>query len=275
MNNLEYKLHRTVIKSFEGVRTLQLSLDLFQDRVLDYVITESNWDGNEFSTVEISAKDYCNLSGTDVNGFYTYFKKHIDEIDSVNLWLEKNGILHKLRCFNKTELDKNTGVVYIQLHSDMHFITSREGQFIKYELLMSFAMRGKYTKNLFEKLLTYVYHQKTYVNIETVKGWLKIDGVAAYNNAANLRIKVLDPAINEINLVSELTVCYEFVYGGRGGKKAVGINFFIERKGFIEEQTARNIAQDRIFAKTGQCAGQMNVFQCFGPPDMEIKTREN
>ena len=134
------------------------------------------------------------------------------------------------------KIDYNNKKIYIQLSPGlMRFLTGKKRNFTRYELGFIMQLKKKYSCRLYEYLRSMVNFGCANLNVDTFSQTIT-DG--KYKTAYDLKRRVIDPAIEEINATTDITVSVEEVRAqtDAGKKKITGFKFHITEKTHEEKQ---------------------------------------
>jgi plasmid replication initiation protein len=126
--------------------------------------------------------------------------------------------------------------------------------FTQYELYNILALKSKYSIRLFELFKSYSYQKRKEFPIDTLKELLYASN---YVKFGDFRRRVLEPAIEEINEYTELTISYETIHKG---KKVIAVKFIINRKEALDGYISYKKTIERINNDHKQVKGQMSIY---------------
>ena len=248
-----------VVKGNELIQQKRYNLTATQQKFLAYVISKIKPDDTIATLYEIRVEDFCAMTGIDKTYFYDEFIKMIDRFDEQSFWVDTEDELYKFRWFNDTRYIKGAGKVNLYISKALKdYLFELQSNFTQYELYNVMALHSKYAIRLFELFKSYEYqHYKTFVT-EDLKHLLYAEN---YKNFKDFRLRVLEPAITEINEYTELNVSYEPVFKGR---KVIEIAFKIKLKDTMDRFIAYQTTRERIDRDNEQIAGQLNIYDILG-----------
>lgn len=218
-------LTQLVVKDNALIQRARFNLTTTQQKLIAYIVSLIKPEDKELKQIEVKVDSFCELCGIDRNWFYSEFKKLIDDFDNCAFWVENDEELYKFRWFDITRYKKGKGTVQISLSKNLEqYLLNLTQQFTQYELYNIMALKSKYAIRLFELFKSYAYQKKRAFELNNLKELLCATN---YENYAHLKRRVLEPAINEINEYTELSITYNPIYKGR---KVIGIEFIIDKK---------------------------------------------
>ena len=248
-----------VVKGNELIQQKRYTLTATQQKFLAYIISTIKPDDKIDKLIEIKVEDFCSIIGIDKNHFYDEFKKMINKFDEQSFWVDTKEELYKFHWFDSPMYKKGSGMVQLYLSRSLErYLIELKDNFTQYELYNVMALHSKYAIRLFELFKSYEYqHYKTFVT-EDLKHLLYAEN---YKNFKDFRLRVLEPAITEINEYTELNVSYEPVFKGR---KVIEIAFKIKLKDTMDRFIAYQTTRERIDRDNEQIAGQLNIYDILG-----------
>lgn len=120
----------------------------------------------------------------------------------------------KTRWISSIGYNKNEGKVTLQFAQKIvPYLSSLEGCFTKYELKHIGKMTSIYAIRLYELLMQWRTTGKREIEINWLKEQLELD--ENYNRVDNLKRRVIEPAVKDINTHSNFTVAWEQRKTGR------------------------------------------------------------
>lgn len=133
-------------------------------------------------------------------------------------------------------IDYNNKKIYIQLSPGLtRFLTGKKRNFTRYELGFIMQLKKKYSCRLYEYLRSMLKFGCANLNVDTFSQNIT-DG--KYKTAYDLKRRVIEPALEEINATSDITVSVEEVRTktDMGKEKITGFKFHIAEKTHEEKQ---------------------------------------
>lgn len=255
MNEIEKRQSQLVVKHNDLIQKSKYNLTVTQQKLIAYVISLIKPTDTDFQRYEIGVADFCELCGIDKNYFYSDFKDIIDDMESKSFWIKTDEKVYKFRWFLKAEYLYKQGKVRLILDDDIKkYLIELSQNFSKYELYNILALKSKYSFRLYEIFKSYAFQRKKEMDIDYLKEMLV---ATKYKNFKDLRNRVLDKAVEEINFYTDLTVNYEPIYKGR---KVVSIVFNISTKKHLDGYIAYRNTIEEINKRNKQIKGQMSLF---------------
>lgn len=255
MDELANKRGQLVVKHNDLIQKGKNNLTLTQQKLIAYVISLIKPTDTELKKYEINVSDFCELCGIDRNYFYSEFKDIIDDIDNKAFWIDTEEKTFKFRWFLKAEYIRNKGKVLLLLDDDIKaYLLGLKERYTAYELYNILAMKSKYSVSVYELYKSYAYKTEQTFDIDELKYLLSAEH---YTNFKDFRTRVLEVAIKDINLYTDLSVSYDVI---KRGRKVVKVKFNIKRKPALERLQGYYKTIDVINKRNNQIQGQISMF---------------
>lgn len=229
MNNLIVKDNALINASY--------NLDLTEQRLILLAIMEARESGKGITAndpLEIHADSYIHQFSVHRNAAYKALKKACDDLfkrqfsyQTINT---KNNIQnHKSRWVSEIIYVDNEAIVKIIFApAVVPLITRLEQQFTKYDIQQISNLTSAYAIRLYELLISWRSTGKTPVfSIEDFRGKLGVNDTD-YSIISDLKKRVLDIAIQQINQHTDILVKYD---QHKNGRNIVGFSFSFRQKG--------------------------------------------
>jgi plasmid replication initiation protein len=214
-------------------------LTLQEQRVILFCIAKVNSKERlENKTFCITAADYAKTYGIKLNNAYKELKDVIDTLynRSIKLFNKEKNIEAEIRWIQDKFYFNNEGYAKITLSAGVAPLLSElKSHFTSYHLEYIAGMKSIYAIRLYELFKQFGIIGKREVELEWLKKRLHIGEI--YSAFADLKRRVVDPALKEINKHSDLNVNYKLV---KHIRKVVGLEFTFCKKNPVAEQQMEN-----------------------------------
>lgn len=244
-----------VVKANELIRKTRYSLTVQQHRLLMFAISKIKPGDVSDTWYESTVRDIGKVCGLDIESGGTYYhriKEDLKKLQHAEFIMFPDGIERTFSWFAYVEINPSTGVIRWQYNQYVApYLFELRQKYTQYRLETVIAMRSAYGIRLYELLRSYcnerdVQHKKTVVcdiDLNELCGILAVP--PAYKRWADIKRFAIEPAVREINNVSEdMHVTYQ---GGRkDGRKFISVYFFVHDPKEIEILGARNTKQGRL-----------------------------
>lgn len=224
MYNIE---KHSIYKRDDMIQNGRYRLTLLQQRIILYAISHIKADDPENAMYEFKLKDLYKVAGM-AEDSYTRFKETIQKLDSVNWWINKNGKEILGRWFSFIEVDPENNTASFQFHRGvapfLFDLVRQQKYYTQYELENILPMTHQASPRLYEILKSYSKNNSSWCfELDKFKNLMDCE---SYKLWSDIRRRILDPSIEEINLKTDLQVSYTPL---KEGKKVIGIKFsFLE-----------------------------------------------
>lgn len=259
-----------VVKQNELIQRASYHLTAEEQKLLCYVISKIKPTDKVFEQYTISALDFAEICGINKANVYRDFKKMVDNFDSKGQWVTVENTSFKLRVFSEAEYNEKQGSITVMLNSHLKkylLDLVGKGQYTTYELWNILSLKSKYSIRLYELFRSYEYQHEQEFDIDDLKSLLCAE---QYKSFGNLKQRVLDGAINEINIFTDLKITYDTKKAGKGGRVSK-ITFYIHKKKLDDKLNAYYETVERVNKRNGQVKGQISIFDY----DMEKEMQHN
>lgn len=223
---------KTVVKANELITHTKFSLSAQQQKIVLFLIAQIRPQDDDFKEYEFSIQEFCRACGLDRAGGRQY-----DEVMSVlealadvkityngTRWIPiGDGSVTLLRWIEKPYIVPEDGKIKIRLDRDMRpFLLHLKAHFTQYELLWTLQFSGRYTIRLYELCKAKQINQLEPAEITLDLAYLRerLDA-ETYTRWPDLRRRVLEPAISEINRKSDMELSYRCKTSRAGGVLAI------------------------------------------------------
>ena len=235
-----------ITKSNKLIQKTRYSLTLQEQKILLYIIQKVKPADTDFETYTISIKEFCEISGINHSNGKNYMnvKKAILGLKNKAFWFElPDGSEVTMDWIAKAKISKEKSTIEVRLDEDLkpHLLELKEF-FVSYRFYYVMAMKSQFSVRLYELLKSYGNLGNVTFKIETLKERLDLlpDKFAQWND---LKRYVIEKAIDEINLLTDLNVEYEPIKDGRTVTK---VKFVMTEKSQAATQESEKQIEKRI-----------------------------
>ena len=218
-----------------------------QDDIITYLLSMVKPEDKPDTIYRFSIIEFCKVVGIDyTNGWqYQAIRRELQSLDSKVVWYRKeNGKDARARWFNVLEIDRGGGVIEISFHYTMRpFIFGLEDNFTQFTASYKYTLEGKYSRSLYSFLKSSEGLRSRTISIED---FLEFICPCPYTEYANIRQRVLEPAIAEINAVTDIKVSV-MPHKYKGSRKYNYLVFSIEPITNMLDEWDRELMRESIF----------------------------
>ena len=243
-----FKVHQersyTVTKANEIIQRARFDLTMSELKLLSYILSKIKPTDTEFYQYEFTVNDYCRVIGKDINNGKNLrnIKKTLSDMEGKGFWLTReDGKETSIRWINKTWIDKGSGKIRVRLDDDIQrYVVGLYSDFTQYSLLAVLPMTSSYSMRIYELLKSYAYQGSHTFDIDDLKRKL---GADSYVNFKDFRKRVIELAVREINLYTDIEVSWEPIMKGR---KVIQVLFHIAHRDVFEQIEVNQRANRQI-----------------------------
>ena len=230
------------------------SLEVSEQRLMLMAIVNARETGQGItsdSALEISANDYANQFNVTKETAYETLKQAVENLFHRQFTFTeryketKQFRKVKSRWVSRISYVEKFGILEITFAPDVvPLITRLEKHFTSYELKQISQLTSKYAVRLYEILIAWRTVKKTYLELADFREKIGLEP-NEYTEMNNLKRRVLEPAINQINKHTDLTVKYE---QKKRGRTIVGFSFsFKEKPSLCVPKEKLNVVATEIY----------------------------
>ena len=183
--------------------------------------------------IEITVSDYAAACSLDTKSGYQRLKEASDNL--FQRWVQLRGIdvltgkeaLLKTRWVSSCIYVENAGLVRLRISPDIiPYISELEANFTSYQLKNVAQMTSTYAIRLYELLAQYKKIGNRYFELSEFKRLLDADE-KSYERIDNLKNKVLNIAVDQVNQFTDLSIAWT---ERRAGRTIIGLDFSVDQK---------------------------------------------
>ena len=256
-NELMIKRSYDVFKHNDLVRKNRYNLSVTEQRAIAYLCslikpvkaTPKTMNVPFILEYEFDIWQYAKVCGLTSDGgqLYEETKSLLSGLIKKVMWLKlPNNTRVTVNWLSRVWINERSGKVKVKLDEFLIpylFGLQEVGNFTAYGLINVLAMTCQYSIRIYEILKSYANDKTKTFDIDELKELLMVDGAKSYNRFPDFRRRVIEPAMAEINKYTDLTVSYEPITRGR---KVVQVQFFIQRKDYIDSLLSNTWANTDI-----------------------------
>lgn len=240
-----------VVKANEMVQKARYDLNITELKLLAYIFSKVKPTDTELQEYSFPIKDYCQVCGIDYTSgkHYQRIKDTLQALRDKSFWvMDENGRETLVGWLQKARINKGSGRITVKLDEDMQkYVLNLINNYTQYELLSTLPMKSAYSFRIYELLKSYAFAKSHTFDIDDLKKKLVAEH---FSNFKDFRRRVIETAVKEINLYTDIEVSWEPV---KYGNKVIQIAFHIKQR----DTWGRYLAGQRA---TEQIEGQMSIF---------------
>lgn len=220
-----------VVKSNRLIQKNRFKLSLPEQKTLAYICSLIK--PNESSLwYEFEIRNYCKICGIDYDNGNNYLaiKATLKRLRDKSMWLQFDGAETEstVSWLDRVEINRKSGRVRVRIDDRLApYLFNLSRHYTRYQLYNVLAMRSAFSIRMYELLKSYTFQRTKEFSVDELKKILMVDEKKSYKNFNLFRTKVIDKAISEINLLTDLKIAYEPI---KQGRKVVSIKFAMVQK---------------------------------------------
>ena len=214
-----------VVKSNALIQKSRYSLTLAQQKQLLYIISKIKPNDNPETEYTFNIRDFCKVCNLPLDtGFYIQHfaeafrlmaSKSVEIIDGT-----KHIISH---WFNEVEFDETKDTFTVSFGKKITpYLFHLKQLYTQYSLETVLAMKSKYSIRLYELLLSN--HNRRIRQVYSLEELKDLLDCKTYKTFQHIKEKVLTPAIEDINSLTDIKVRYDTL---KEGRRIVAIEFIV------------------------------------------------
>lgn len=219
-----------VFKRDDMIQKARHKLSVQEQRCVLYAISKIKPDDTAFTEYSFELNDFYAMCGLQSES-YTELKAILKGLSDRSWWAEidDKGTESVVRWFSTVRSNKGKGTVTVKFHEDMMpfllDLARQDAFYTSYNLKYVLPMSCQYSPRLYELLKSYQKNQtRWFFEIDALKH--RLDCVN-YKDFYDFKRFVLEPAVEEINKFTDLTIAYDLE---RKGRKVTKVIFFMDEK---------------------------------------------
>lgn len=254
-----------VAKSNQFILHSRYDLNLTEQRILacmismldsrPEILTANKDDESSFCALNIDT--FCELCKIEKRGSVKYLKTVSQALRNKSFWMETSeGVSETFAWVDKVRVDENKGIIYLQFSNDIKpYLFNLDTDFTSYKLPMILRFNSRYSNVIFD--LIYAEFGRKYrtagvleISVEEMKSRVQIKVNKKTNKLVNLNIsfkdlrtKIIEPSIEEINKYTDIMVNVGYT---KNGKKFETIQFEFKPKTKKELMAVPPFSENRI-----------------------------
>lgn len=242
-------------------------LTLQEQRVILLCITKIKPKEHLYTKVfSISAAEYAEKFGIKLSNAYKELKQIIDTLynRNVKIYDKEANVEGELRWVQKKLYFNNEGYAEITLTDDLlPLLSELKSAFTSYNLDYVAGMKSIYAIRMYELFKQFGSIGKRRIGVDWLKERLQIENL--YPAFADLKRRVVDPALKEINGHSDLSVNYSV---HKEAKRVISLDFIFSKK-IIDNESSRIIEHNPI--EDDQNSDLIKELKSLGVSDNKLK----
>lgn len=231
-----------IVKRNDLIQTTAFGLTNAEYDMLNYIIMKIKPEDKDFYAQEISIQDYCRVMGISEKNNYTFIKDTAKGLSDKSIWAfieteEGEKELKVVRWIEDPVIMRGKIIVKLKPYWKP-FLLDIENNYTSLVIQETAPMKSVYGKRTYEILKSHIMGRKGQVivriGIEEYKRLIfgNEDYKKKYKEFNNFKIRVLEPAMNDMREYGDLNVSYRLIKEGYTYKY---IEFIVEERSFDQK----------------------------------------
>lgn len=215
----------SVVKN-NSLITARYKLSLAEQRLILTLMSKIKADDKTLMEYELDIQDFFELLGMSSDKNHAALKNTCKELAGRVVSIDTGNGFIAYSWLHHVEYLEKQGRVILQLHEYLKpfLLWAKENVYTKYTLGMALSFTSAYTIRVYELMKQYENLRQREISIKDFKLMLGITG-SEYKQYANLKEKIIEKSINEINDKSDLLVTYKEI---KDARKVVALSFTLK-----------------------------------------------
>ena len=254
MINMEYygitKIIRArnnrVIKANELIQQARHDLSLTEQKTILYAISKLDMNADDLPEMVLSISDFCKVCGVSRTNL-THIKRILQKLSDKSFWMPLGGGVEScVRWFSILRVIPRSDKIMLKFHEDLKpYLLQLKQFYTQYNLYNVLAMNSKYGIRIYELFRSYLNLGKKVISMPELKRLLSAENYTRFND---FRRFVLNPAVEEINELTDIYIIWDGITGYNGAIEALEIH--------IRKKTANELNKAKL-----RCDYLLGVFE--------------
>jgi len=222
MRYRKLRLDRIVVKSNDLIPALA-SLSLNELRLLAFCLSNVKREFEEFNIIKVKSSELADTFNISVDSIYSLVKDLMIRINSKPLELQTEKKDSIVFWFKSLDRYKDIGIFEFEFHPRLKpYLLQLRDNFTSYRIKDIYQFRAASTWHIYEVLRQYKNMKIKEFDINDFKSLIGVSD--SYRRFSNLKDRLLDPALDDINSFSDINVSYKTL---KTGLHVTGLRFVI------------------------------------------------
>ncbi|MEK6750556.1 MAG: replication initiation protein [Pseudomonadota bacterium] len=190
-------------------------LSLMEQRLILTAIAQVDSRENIYPKISVTATQFASTYGMDLKNAYVELREAADALYERDIrYLDDKGSDTRVRWLFKRDYNNGEGSITLHLTPDIiPYLSQLKRNFTGYNLNNIAKLSSSYSIRLYELSKQYQPLKEREMSLQFLYSRLELSG--AYSRFSNLKARVLEPALEEINLHTDIFVDYEVIRKGK------------------------------------------------------------
>lgn len=251
-NAIEESLTHKVVKDNVLIQRAQSNLTRTEQKLINYMISMIEPTDADFKVYRIKVADFAQLVGIDMRHAYSLFIEMSESLLKKIFWIKDGERTTAVQWVMKPEYLEKQGVMQLRLDPDIKkYLIGLKKDFTEYDLFNILSLKTKYAITIYEFMKSYQYKKNVEIEVSKFVDFIASD-VQSYKSFGIFKQRVLDPALDDINLNTDMNISYKCLDLHKNemktlrGKKVSFLRFRINGKKTMDSFEVYQKIKDRV-----------------------------
>lgn len=223
-----------------------------EQKLLLILLSTIKKDDEELKTISFRVVDLADIMGVASSSLYRDLKKICKSIVGKMVELQnKQGDWIVFNIISYAKYKQNKGIIELKLNNDAKpYVLKLKELFTSFKLEQVLDLESKYAIRIYQIAKSNIYKKTFILELESFKKQLKLIQ-KSYELYGNIKKKVIEPALSEINEKTDINIYFEEIKVGRK----------VEMLKFKVCQKRNNIVKSKSLAKSNIKESSFNNFE--------------
>ena len=224
-------------------------LSLVEQKVIYAIISMIQPNDEVFFTYRIKIADLAKICGFNSKTVYKQLEEVTRTLRSRGLTIRRENSVLQTGWISSAEYFESEGIVEFCLDWKLEpYLLQLKGEFTKMQMAELMSFKSQYTGRIYELVYQYKSIGQRRMTIEEIREYLSLEDTE-YVLFGNLKAKVIEPAIKEINANTSLSLSYKTE---KTGRKITELIFHIKFKDLKKNDRLGTNLFEQEEASTGE-----------------------
>lgn len=217
--------HLSKINKHNHLVEASYRLSLVGQRVFLLLLAKVNPLENLESYYEITAAEYTKMYGISIKTAYRDLEEGVDELYDADIRLNDLNlkILTRRRIVDEAKYHYGEGKISVSFPKKLEpFLCQLKSEYTQYRIGQVAGLKSAYSIRLFELIMQFKKTGERIIKVKHLKEWFRLG--KQYTRFGDLKRRVIDPAIDELNSKTNFIITWNHIKRGRK-IEALAFNF--------------------------------------------------
>lgn len=234
-SNLTNIRNQKVVKSNELIQQRTHMLSVQEQKIILFLISQLKPEQKEFEWQTFAISEFCEVCGIDNRSGKNYedLRNSIKNLSDKSLWVIGDDKDTLIRWIGSAEIEKGNGKVKIRFDENMKpYLLELKQRYTQFDLIYTLPMKSKYSVRMYEILKSYEkLNEPVKFSLDRFQNLMGSE----YTRWADMRRRIIEVALPEINEYTDINVEYFIV---KSGKAVSHVVFEVNSKKTFSETVA-------------------------------------